>query len=230
VTHPIMAELRQRCGSHPRIRVIDAAMSYPEVLSLYKSCDAFVSLHRAEGLGLALMESMALGKPVIATAWSGNMTFMNYTNACLVRYDLVPVESKIAVYSKEVTGPDVTWAAPRSRDAAAWMKRLADDRSLRERIGANAARDMRRYSDEARAGRFLDELTAVQGNLSAFDRTTPDRARVALLRQMLQDQEATTRRLRSELDWVTQQPLYRMLNVAKRLRSKVKRSLKGDGR
>jgi hypothetical protein len=33
---------------------------------------------------------MALGKPVIATGWSGNMSFMNHTNACLVGYDLVP--------------------------------------------------------------------------------------------------------------------------------------------
>lgn len=40
------------------------------------------------------MEAMALGKPVIATGWSGNMRFMDHGSACLVSYDLAPVSAK----------------------------------------------------------------------------------------------------------------------------------------
>ena len=45
------------------------------------ACDAYVSLHRSEGTGLTITDAMALGKPVIATGWSGNMDFMNVANS-----------------------------------------------------------------------------------------------------------------------------------------------------
>ena len=41
------------------------------------ACDCYVSLHRSEGLGLTMAEAMAVGKPVVATAWSGNLDFMS---------------------------------------------------------------------------------------------------------------------------------------------------------
>src|SRR5206468_4075401 len=47
------------------------------IRDLMAACDAYVSLHRAEGAGLTITDAMALGKPVIATGWSGNMDFMN---------------------------------------------------------------------------------------------------------------------------------------------------------
>jgi glycosyltransferase involved in cell wall biosynthesis len=44
------------------------------------ACDAYVSLHRSEGTGLTITDAMALGKPVIATSWSGNMGFVDVSN------------------------------------------------------------------------------------------------------------------------------------------------------
>lgn len=57
-------------------------------------CDlviCYVSLHRAEGLGLGLAEAMYLGRAVISTGYSGNLEFMNENNSLLVAYGLVPV-------------------------------------------------------------------------------------------------------------------------------------------
>jgi len=85
--HPVVDALMERCKGDPRIQLLTDPFDYRQALSLYASCDVFVSLHRSEGLGLGLMESMALGKPVIGTAWSGNMTFMNHANSCLVGYE-----------------------------------------------------------------------------------------------------------------------------------------------
>jgi len=137
-----MRALQELASHHSGIRIVDQVMSYPDVLALYASTDAFVSLHRAEGLGLCLLECMALGKPVIATGWSGNMDYMNEQNACLVRYRLVPVRGTAAAYSPEYAGRDTRWAEPDLDQAAVWMRRLAEDAELRQRIGKRAAADI----------------------------------------------------------------------------------------
>ena len=153
----VIEQLKARCGHDPRIHFIAESLPYEEVLSLYATCDVFISLHRAEGLGLGMLESMALGKPVIATAWSGNMSFMKHTNSCLVGYDLVPFSGLGA------DGPDklrkhAVWAEPHIDEAADWMKRLAADASLRKLIGAQAARDAAAYHADATNGDFVEEL------------------------------------------------------------------------
>ena len=51
-------------------------------------CDCYVSLHRSEGFGQTLAETMAIGKPVIATGYSGNLGFMTPDNSYLVDYTM----------------------------------------------------------------------------------------------------------------------------------------------
>ena len=53
------------------------------------NCDAYASLHRAEGFGLTIADAMALGKPVVATGYSGNLEFMTDANGYLVPSTLV---------------------------------------------------------------------------------------------------------------------------------------------
>jgi len=156
-----IVDLRARCAGDSRIRLIETPMTYAEILTLYASADVFVSLHRAEGLGLALMEAMTLGKPVIATAWSGNMSFMDYSTGCLIGYRLVPAVSSFAVYRGAMLGDSAVWAEPDVSEAARWMRRLADDANLRKAIGERAGAAMSRYNEEARRGVFLDELRVI---------------------------------------------------------------------
>ncbi|MDY7523892.1 glycosyltransferase [Sphingomonas sp. 10B4] len=70
---------------------IDQPLARAEVYELQACCDALLSLHRAEGFGLAPAELMFLGKPVIATGWSGNMDFMTPMNSYPVNYTLEPL-------------------------------------------------------------------------------------------------------------------------------------------
>lgn len=67
-------------------------MDRGEILALIQVCDAYVSPHRAEGFGRTLTEAMLLGKPVIATNYSGNAFYMNPQVTFPVDYDLVPVK------------------------------------------------------------------------------------------------------------------------------------------
>jgi chromosome segregation ATPase len=107
------------------------------------------------------MEAMILGKPVIATAWSGNMSYMDNTNSCLVSYKLIPANGDYAAYKKELFEGGAVWADASIGEAAAWMKKLVDDPGLRVAIGGRAAEDMARYQEKAKQGTFVDELQKI---------------------------------------------------------------------
>ncbi len=62
-----LERLRAAVAGRPDIVVIDAHQPEIRKNALLALCDCYVSLHRAEGLGLTMAEAMALGKPVIAT-------------------------------------------------------------------------------------------------------------------------------------------------------------------
>lgn len=158
VLQPSVAALRLHAERHPRIHLLTETLRYEEVLALYASCDVFVSLHRAEGLGLALLECMALGKPVVATGWSGNVSFMDHTCSALVGYDLIPVNGTIPAYQAEMVGDQVRWADPNVDEAAAWLRRLLHDPALRADMGARARAHVERYLAEAERAGFIDEL------------------------------------------------------------------------
>ncbi len=120
-------------GDDPRIMIRDETIERRHLAALQQCCDVFVSLHRAEGFGLHLAECMKLGKPVIATNWSGNTTFMSSSNSCLVDYALVPVPEGAYPFSK-----GLQWAEPDIGHAAAFMRKLADESTYREGIGEGA--------------------------------------------------------------------------------------------
>ena len=163
--HPgAAAAVRRLTDGDPRIHVVDEPLSYSGVLSLYASCDVFVSLHRSEGLGLALMESMLLGKPVVATAWSGNMSYMDTANACLVGYRLVPVVASNREYRRALLGRAAVWAEPSVDDAAAWMVKLLREPALRADIGRRAREAMCHHQVVAGQAHFLDQLEAMWRN------------------------------------------------------------------
>jgi glycosyltransferase involved in cell wall biosynthesis len=122
----ILTELAQRLP----IFLIDERLSRHETLSLFDCCDCFVSLHRGEGFGFPLAEAMALGKPVIATAYSGNMDFTNGDNSYLVPFDLIELKEDLVVFPK-----GSTWAEPRTEEAIALMRSVVSDRDGRERVG-----------------------------------------------------------------------------------------------
>lgn len=104
------------------IRIVDAEMNRQEIWALIRCADAFVSLHRAEGVGLALMEAMCLGVPVVATGWSGNMDFMDTRNALLVGHTMTPAKDELGVYSV----PGAFWAEPDVNEAAAALRMLTE--------------------------------------------------------------------------------------------------------
>jgi glycosyltransferase involved in cell wall biosynthesis len=81
---------------------------------------------------------MALGKPVIATAYSGNLEFMTPQNSCLVDYTLIPVKPGDYIDYD----PGWRWADADVDQAAGYMQRIVEDDAYRNRVGNRARLDM----------------------------------------------------------------------------------------
>ncbi|PSC03999.1 hypothetical protein SLNSH_16340 [Alsobacter soli] len=116
----------------PNIEVASGYLDEAGMDSLFARADVLLSLHRAEGFGLPMLESMARGIPVIGTGWSGNLEFMSASDSILVPYRLTPVQDAAGVYS----GGE--WAEPDVDYAAAALVRLCDDPGLWERLSEAA--------------------------------------------------------------------------------------------
>lgn len=140
-----------------RALIIDRKMSDNEVKNLVRCCDCFVSLHRAEGFGRGLAEAMYLSKPVIATAYSGNMDFMDRGSAMLVDYELVPVGAGEYPYPE-----GQVWANADVEQAAAHMAALVDDPEAGRRLGHRASLKVRDLIGYRAAGlRYRKRLTEI---------------------------------------------------------------------
>jgi len=147
-------KLMQSIGGDERIRLIDDVLSADQLVRLQAAADVFLSLHRSEGFGLNIAECMVLGKPVIATAYSGNVDYMHVGNSCPVEYELVSVaEGEYPFAEGQV------WAEPDIEHAAKLLRSLFEDRDLRMRIGVRAQDDMRSgYSLEAVGSKIRHRL------------------------------------------------------------------------
>jgi glycosyltransferase involved in cell wall biosynthesis len=124
-------EVKDAAANFSNIHIIEKNMSRSEIWGLIRLSDVFVSLHRSEGVGLSMLEAMRLGRPVIATGWSGNLDFMENHSAFLIGYRFIDALDERGTYSV----PGSQWAEPEVTEAAAAMRLLADDASLRFRIG-----------------------------------------------------------------------------------------------
>ena len=112
------------------IQLIDRVLTPAEVSSLLSVTDCLISLHRSEGFGLVPAEFMSLGKPVIATKWSGNTDYMTTDNSFGVDYRLVELEKNYGPYEA-----GQHWADPDIDQAAHWMKKVSEDPELAQRVG-----------------------------------------------------------------------------------------------
>ena len=116
-----------------RMTLIHNSLSDLEMKALMWNCDCYVSLHRSEGFGRGLSEAMVLGKPVIATGYSGNMDFCNDQTAFIVPHELIPVKAgEYPFWQKQM------WAEPDVQAAAEFMTALIDQPALGPRKGRAA--------------------------------------------------------------------------------------------
>ena len=154
------ARIDRLVAADPRIVMIDETLAFEDLLALTRACDAYVSLHRAEGWGFGLVEAMQLGLPVICTGYSGNADFCTPDTAFLVDHTLIPVAADEYIYVPRGS----VWADPSIGSAAAHMRHVvADPAAAAHKAEAARAFVVREMSFAAVGKRYAQRLAAIRG-------------------------------------------------------------------
>jgi glycosyltransferase involved in cell wall biosynthesis len=131
------AQVEAAANGRPDIIVWDEFLARPDQMALVRAADCLVSLHRSEGLGLHLAEAMWLGTPTIATAYSGNLDFMDPSCSLLVSAGRTNVVDGQGAYPSTAM-----WADPDLAEAACYMRQIASDTGLSQALGSAGRRRM----------------------------------------------------------------------------------------
>ena len=129
--HPIDHDrLLHAIGNRADVMLLEDQLDSDQQRGLFARSDAYLSLHRGEGLGLTIAEAMSVGCPVVCTGYGGNMSFCTDDSVFLVPHTMIDIPSATPVYA----GCGL-WAEPSADDAAAVLRILADQPA----VGASKA-------------------------------------------------------------------------------------------
>ena len=83
-------EIRDKFDNPPNVYIIHGDLTAEEINGLYNhpKVKAHISFTKGEGFGRPLLEASISGKPVIASAWSGQLDFLNPDFTTLLPGDL----------------------------------------------------------------------------------------------------------------------------------------------
>jgi glycosyltransferase involved in cell wall biosynthesis len=164
-SHPGAFAALEQAAREAGVLVVDEVLSRARAYGFIQMCDCFVSLHRAEGFGLCLAEAMLMGKPVIATNYSGNLAFMHPGNSLLVDYKLAEIADDNPIYNR-----GNHWAEPSIEHAASLMRSCYDNPERAAALGATGQAEAKEKLSLKAAGQRMAEQLA---KVPAFARRQP---------------------------------------------------------
>ena len=156
----LLEELR-RAAEGARVIVLERTLPRPELDGLLSACDAYVSLHRAEGFGFPIAEAMSLGKPVVATDFSGNRDYLDQSTGYPVRWSPWSLPAAAGPY------PEGTrWADPDEAHASELIRSIAADRKAAAARGEAAKERIRSlYAPEVSGCRLAERMKQLRSRL-----------------------------------------------------------------
>lgn len=158
--NPVWQQITALAAKDDRILIIDEMLSKLDVMELYRACNCFVSLHRAEGFGRGIAEALLLGLDVIATNYGGNVDFCRKAGAYLVAYKSIALKKE-----DYVEGSGKYWAEPDIEDAVRAMKdayRKYYSRTISKRSNADVLKKL--FSFESVGDRYRKRLERIKTN------------------------------------------------------------------
>ncbi|VVM07035.1 hypothetical protein MAMC_01409 [Methylacidimicrobium cyclopophantes] len=137
-------------SSRSDIQIVGISLSQAKMFGLLCSTTALISLHSTEGFGLPIAEMRSLGKPVVATAYGGNMDYCTAGNTRLVGYRSAAIPRDFGHYRKGALWAEPIWeeAVPHLQAIyQEWLegahREIQPDRSINERSIAMYAENLR---------------------------------------------------------------------------------------
>lgn len=115
----------------PPVLLIHGGLSRDEILTIHNCCDCFVLPHRAEGWGVPHFEALAMGKPVIATGYGGNLEYMQLANSWLLSFFMTPVGGM----NRLTYNGKMHWAEPNLENLQDAMREAYTNKSLTKQKG-----------------------------------------------------------------------------------------------
>lgn len=94
-----------------KVVALDGIFTPSQMAALHQICHCYVSMHHCEAWGLPMSEALAVGNPVVATGYSGNMTYMTPDNSSPADFTLTPVSGGMCRLIPLFT-PTMRWAEP----------------------------------------------------------------------------------------------------------------------
>lgn len=173
--HRTSAEaVRHAVANRPDIVLVEEFLDGATLDGLLAASSAYVSLHRAEGLGLGMLDATLLGVPVIATATGGCMDFLAADSSWLVPGAPVAVGPNNDPYPA-----DASWCDPDLDVAVAHLRAIASDPASARAIAEVArTRVLDTYDVEVCTDllhqRIADIRARLQQGWSPADRATGD--------------------------------------------------------
>lgn len=146
------ASMKRIAKDRDDVLFLDEHLSRHDSFSLKKSIDCFVSLHRSEGFGFNLAEAMYLDKPVIGTAYSSTLDFMNSFNSYLVDMNITSIKKGYGVYQ---TG--YRWAEPDVGHAAKIIRHVFENQKEATETGHRGAETIRKMFNPHAVGERMKQ-------------------------------------------------------------------------
>ncbi|WP_299517226.1 glycosyltransferase [uncultured Flavobacterium sp.] len=172
--------LHQFAATKNNIKIFNVDLDKNSVSHLINDSDCYVSMHHSEGFGLTLAEAMSLGKPTVATNYSGNTEFMNENNSFLVDFELGAIVNPDINFSSKTI-----WANPLLHDAINKLKEVYENKVVRGQKATNAKLYVKEKLSFDTVGSIMkDRLNYIYNNLE--DLSINDRRQAYLLNQLQQ--------------------------------------------
>ncbi|TPM28103.1 glycosyltransferase [Mesorhizobium sp. B2-3-4] len=154
----LRAWLGEAAARDNRIHVVDRTLDRAGMDALMMQCDAFVSLHRSEGLGLGAAEALAAGKAVVATDYGGTTDFINESTGYPVAYALQPVQDGAYVHTE-----GQVWATADKDAAVEAMRAIHASPQDAEARARNGFLLLKKQQSLAAVGNRIGQILAERG-------------------------------------------------------------------
>ena len=214
-------QLYQYTSDTKNIQIFDIELDKNSVNQLINNCDAYVSLHHSEGFGLTLAEAMFLGKPTIATNYSGNTEFMNNDNSYLVDYKPGLIKNPDKNFCAKTL-----WANPILSSAVDKFIEVYENAPLRSLKATNASNYVKNRLSFHSIGLLIkDRLNYLYTN---FEDVTASQNQNAYFINQLQLAKAENAQLQREIRRMKKNRIIRFILFLKNFVRKIKLSIKNS--